>query len=182
LLLPLGILASAGGAALADYELISTTILSSSAASVTFSGLGTSAAAYKHLQIRYVGAQSANEFIHIQYNGSNTGYTSHHLEANGSSVSSINSIAGNWTGVLGSLGYGVAGVVNSLICDILDPFSTVKNKTSRTLRGSAASGLNNLCLASSIWGSTAAVTSITMGFPTAQTFLTGSRFSLYGLK
>jgi hypothetical protein len=53
---PLGILsaAGAGGGVAGDYELISSEILGTTAASVTFSSLGDYSSTYKHLQIRAV--------------------------------------------------------------------------------------------------------------------------------
>lgn len=181
----LGILAASGAGAVGSYELISSTVLTSSAASVTFSNLGTSAAAYKHLQIRYTARDSnaANyvETFSIRFNGdTGSNYSRHSLRGNGSSVFSnagtnqtlieIGHIAGN------SLGSGIfaAGVI-----DILD-FTAAKNKTVRSLTGGASTG-QEVALWSGSWMSTAAVTSILLESYGAS-FITGSRFSLYGLR
>lgn len=163
---------SSGGGA-AAYELISTTVLGSSQASVTFNLSSAQRLAYKHLQVRYVGNQSANEFNHIQFNGATSTYYSHTLEGNGSTVTSSN----GWTGVYCGTGYYASGMVNTWICDILDPFSTTKNKTTRAL-----GGRNAVYLASGGWFSTAEVTSVTVGMPGATTFGATSRFSLYGIR
>jgi len=96
MLIPLGILASAGGAS-AAYELISTTVLGSSQSSVTFSGLGTSAANYKHLQIRYTGrsSQASNEtFTLMRFNSdTSANYSWHYLLGNGTGVSSSSGVS-----------------------------------------------------------------------------------------
>jgi len=176
-----------GGGAAADYELISTTVLGSSAASVTFSGLGTSAAAYKHLQLRVV-ARSDNatvyEEMYIQANGdTGSNYVRHSLQGNGSAVSSnaltpptnmeVGSILGN------SAASGAFGVA---VIDILDFANTSKNKTFRSISGRNATGQDNINLRSGLWMSTSAITSLTVNKIFGANFITGSRFSLYGLK
>lgn len=185
MLLPLGILASSGGAALADYELISTTILGSAAASVTFSGLGTSAAAYKHLQIRVVARHDvANQYDsgYIQFNGDTAGnYSFHELTGSGSSVASGGGSSSTrlWSTRL----TGSSATANSFagnIVDILDFASTSKNKTVRGFGGLTSSS-NLVQLVSGAWLSTSAVTSILLA-PNSGNFVTGSRFSLYGLR
>ena len=170
---------SGGAGASADYELISTTVLGSSAASVTFSGLGTSAAAYKHLQIRVAATPvAAGVTMWVQFNGDTaSNYNHHFLVGQGGIVYSGNGATAN-----GTLIGGIAGWTNSYamasIMDILDFSNTSKNKTTRALSGQA-SGEVELC--SGLWRSTAAVTSATVYFG-GTNIATGSRFSLYGLK
>jgi len=170
-----------GGGAAADYELISTTVLGSSAASVTFSGLGTSAAAYKHLQIRAVALRTGNEWAGMQFNGDTTGsnyYFNHRLEGNGSSAAS-----GAQATVAGFSGsswlYQFGTTPNAIITDIFDFGSSTKNKTIRTISGNSA---GRVALDSSLWMSTSAITSITLKNIDSANWSTGSRFSLYGLK
>ena len=176
---------SAAPAADAAYELISTTILSSSAASVTFSGLGTSAAAYKHLQIRYVAKTSrtgAGEYLVMRFNSDNTlsNYKGHELGGNGTSMYSApqdNSISR-----LGrASGTDTANAFGAGISDILDFANTSKNKTVRSLSGYKDTGSESV-LTSFLWLSTTAITSITITTDLSNNILTGSRFSLYGLK
>jgi hypothetical protein len=90
MLIPFGILsaAGAGGGVAGDYELISSEILGTTAASVTFSSLGDYSSTYKHLQIRAVVRHSAadNEnYTTITFNGSDFVET-HYLVGLGSSV------------------------------------------------------------------------------------------------
>lgn len=178
MLLPLGILASAGGGA-AAYELISTTVLGSTATSVTFSGLGTSAANYKHLQVR--GAVFTSSWIDIRFNGdTGSNYSYHELRGNGSSVSS-SANAGGQTFMLTALGQSASGVT-AFVTDVLDHASTSKNKTIRTLGGTTAGG-NVVGLTSGVWLNTAALTSLTVeAFGLTTSFAAGSRFSLYGIR
>lgn len=177
---------SAGGApgGAGDYELISTTVLGSSAASVTFSGLGTSAAAYKHLQIRMTGrGDSAVASIsnRLRFNSATSTYADHYLDANGSSVTSGANTSGDTFLRLGRLPAASqsANIFGALIVDILDFASTSKNKTLKSLSGSA--GYNYLTFYSGLWASTSAITDITI-LTESGNFATGSRFSIYGLK
>jgi len=66
------------------------------------------------------------------------------------------------------------------VLDILDAYSTTKNKTIRSLSGMTG-GANNLQLYSGLWNNTAAISSLNI-FPGATNFVAGSRFSLYGIR
>ncbi|CAB4157159.1 hypothetical protein UFOVP692_3 [uncultured Caudovirales phage] len=174
--------AGAGGALVSDYELIETQILGSGQSAITFSSLGTYSSTYKHLQIRsasLVNAGTSNLAI-LRFNGdTGNSYVSHYLEGNGSSVGS------NWSTLTSSIYYGFWGTgsttaVHGAVVDIIDPYSTSKNKTIRSLNGNTNAGSPLATLYSGVWISTASTTSLTISSPS--NFLTGSRFSLYGLK
>ena len=169
-------------------------VLTSSAASVTFSGLDSYATAgYKHLQIRAVAAQTAN--IHewkMRVNGDATAgkYWSHYLVGNGSTVTSGNTNLPYFQlkqciPRLSALGYGadVDDSFNATIVDVLDFSDTSKNTTVRTLSGfHEAGGLGQgISLNSGGWFDTTAITSISFE-PNAGSLVTGCRFSLYGSK
>jgi len=173
--------AGAGGGFSSDYELISSTILSSNQASVSFN-VSTLGSTYKHLQIRYV-ARDSGTFGAIlnttaRFNSSSTGYYSHYLGGDGSTVASgaISTSSQLYSGVY--YGAGVSNIVGAGVMDLLDPFSTTKNKTLRTLAGVAGSGIY---MSSSFWANTAAVTSFEI-FSNGTSFGTSSRFSLYGIR
>jgi len=187
-LIPLGFWAasgSGGGGAAADYELISTTVLGSSAASVTFSGLGTSAAAYKHLQIRAVARSDAGSQqvgYYSRFNGdSGANYSSHYLGGNGSVVYSGAATSQTAMAIAPMPGSTYsANVYHATVIDILDFASSTKNKTWRSLSGFTGSN-TSVEVDSNAWLSTAAITSIVL-YPASGNLITGSRFSLYGLK
>jgi hypothetical protein len=176
--------AGAGGGALSDYELITTQILGTAASSITFSGLAAYASTYKHLQIRAV-ARDTNTAATIRnsvmtFNADTTSYYSHGLAGDGSSVTSaaISTSTAGYPMIYYSGGtsqiYGV-GVI-----DILDAFSTTKNKTVRGLSGVGASG-GLILLASFAYFDTQAISSIEF-FSTGSQWAIGSRFSIYGIK
>ena len=192
MLIPLGVLAASGaGPVGGDYELIETTILGSSAASVTFSSLATYASTYKHLQVRVVTRNSrAAEWsgISFRFNAdSGTNYSSHFLKGDGVSVSSSatansNAISNGSLEVAGS--GNSADIFSGIIYDILDPYSTAKNKTVRYFggRGAVSSGDKQILLASGAWRDLSSVTEISLTANPDGNFVAGSRFSLYGIK
>lgn len=173
-------------AAVSDYELISTTVVGAGGAtSITFSGLNTT---YKHLQVRVVARSNYGDYwgrLSFRFNGdSGSNYSGHYLIANGSSISS--SAAPNSTRVEAGQVSGNAqssGVFSPTVVDILDAFSTTKNKTFRCLSGqNGIGGETFVSLVSGVWRNTAAVTSIDLSNVYGTAFLAGSRFSLYGLR
>lgn len=182
MLLPLGILASASGGA--DYELISTTLVTSAVASVTFSSLNTVAAGYKHLQLRITERSSAsvNSQLYLRFNSdSGNNYSEHQLNANGSSVTSYGGNAVSFAPMgTGPESGATANAFSARVIDILDFSNTSKNKTVRELYGFAAS-TNKVGLYSAGWYSTAAITSLLVGM-NAGNIVANSRISLYGLK
>ncbi len=184
---PLGIL-SAAGAAVVDtgaYELISSTILGTATSSITFD-VSTFASTYKHLQIRMVGRTSrANngDGFNIRFN-SDTGanYALHTLRGEGSSI--FSEAGANQTSI--QIGYAEAnnntsGSFAACVFDVLDAFSTTKNKTARGLSGYSSS-IGRILLNSGHWRNTNAITSIEVIVAIGPNFLAGSRFSLYGIK
>lgn len=183
-LFPLGILSAAGaGGEAPTYELISTQIVSgSSTATITFSNLGDFASTYKHLQIRMsdrINFAGDEQSYQLKFNG-NSGTRTHALYGIGSgSPASID--FGSAAIFLFSLGNnGATNNFTAKVLDILDPFSTTKNKTIRSLSGNPDPVNQRVILTSGFWDSTASVTSISL--EVAQTFTAGSRYSLYGIR
>lgn len=188
-LIPWGIWAASGagsGGVSGAYELISTTILGADTNSVTFSGLGTSAASYRHLQIR-VTARSSNgavgDSLGLRFNSdSGSNYAEHVLYGNGSSAASGAGTSQTFMSAMTMAGNSAsANIFGSGIIDILDFSQTTKNKVLRSLSGNQAQPF--VQLRSGLWMSTAAITSINLFSANGATnLLTGSRFSIYGLK
>lgn len=177
--------AGAGGGASSDYELISTTILGASTGSVTFSSI---AGTYKHLQLRITarhdGAVQAVQ-TNMYFNSDQAAnYSWHALEGNGSTAVSFAQTSKNNV-YLGGAASGTTAANNfsSYLVDILDYASTNKYKVTRTMHGYTDGTYKNLDYASGLWQSTSAISSITIA-PVLQggNFITGSRFSLYGIK
>ena len=169
--------------------LIQRTTLSSNTASVTFSGIPST---YQHLQIRLLArsstAGSNNAQLRLVMN-SDTGfnYAYHNLNGNGSSVTAAGGASGSPFGWM-TMGADfipkdslTANAFAAAIIDIHDYASTSKNKTVRMIGGDDINGAGGFInLASGLWLSTSAITSIQISCP--DTFKSGSTFALYGYK
>jgi hypothetical protein len=187
MLIPFGVLSAAGAGGVAgDYELIATELVGADTPSITFSSLATYSSTYKHLQIRTASRNSRTGFstgvVSLRFNGdTSSSYTYHELFGNGSSVSSY--ADGSQTSIRGA--FFVAGASTAAnafgggVLDILDPFSTTKNTTTRSLSGVADAAV---ALTSGAFFKTDAITSITLLGIGGTNLVAGSRFSLYGIR
>ena len=183
--IPLGILDFPTAAG--SYDLLETQVLSSSASSVTFTGLG-SYSDYKHLQIRYTlrGVDNAANLDLIQwtFNGTVGGsdYAYHRLRGYNSTVSSSASSSQSlmYSGIFPDDGQD-GGIFGAGVADILDFSSSSKNKTLRVFDGSWFTSFPNVYLSSGLYNDTTPVTSITMASDKSG-WVAGSRISLYGVK
>jgi len=169
----------AGGAA---YELITSTILSSSQPSVTFSSLGTYSSTYKHFQIRLTAkdnrAVNSSRF-YIRVNAATSNYLTHSLYGDGSTAGSGAGYTDRIV-IQGSTGNTATNIYGTAVIDLFDAFAT-KNKTFRSFSGLLVSGYTVLEVISGTWFDTATLSSITIGGDFGD-LLAGSRFSLYGIK
>lgn len=187
MLIQLGILAGAGGvAAVPAYELISTNILGSDQSAISFN-ISSFASTYKHIQIRGT-ARCTNTStlagLRIRLDSdSGTNYSNHSLDA-------VNSGTPGSTGTANTSDVSFyipgntssAGTFAGFVTDILDIYSTTKNKTIRCSSGFNAVGSWNIAqLTSGAWRNLSAVSSVNLS-PNQNNFLTGSRFSIYGVK
>ena len=184
----------AGNAAFepSDEDILAEEILSSSAASVTFSGLDAYAADYEHLQIRGVirtnRSGQTNSESSLRINGdTGANYSQHRLRGTGSAVES--SAGTSQTSISISDGTSstnsTASSYSAFVVDILDPFSSSKNTTIRFLFGNAATtyfGSGDIRLGSGAYLNTASVTSLSIIDRNATSIVTGSTFTLIGVK
>jgi hypothetical protein len=178
---------SAGPSPTGSYDLLATEILTSATSSVTFSSLGDYATDYQHLQIRAVvnsdRSGQALDSLGMTFNGdTGSNYAFHQIDGTGSSVrsdagtSTTNIYAANLPG-----GTQTSTIFAGAVIDILDPFETTKNTTVRALGGLAGS-TSRVQLCSGLYNSTNAVTQFTFNSRNGANLLTGSRFSLYGIR
>jgi len=191
MLIPFGVLSAAGAGVAGDYELIESSILTGTTGSVTFSNLGTYSSVYKHLQIRVAARSTASEVltgVRLRLgNGSpdaSTLYSAHQLYGFNGSVASGGEINQTWVFCSAVAGASASSnVFGAVVIDILDPYSTTKFKTTRSLGGvSAGTGTNAyVALESGNWRGTSSVTD-TQVLPASGSWAAGSRFSLYGIK
>lgn len=184
----LGILNSqaAGAGGGAAYDLLETTVLASSASSVSFTGLD-AYTDYKHLQIRATVRRTtaANGLYScfLRFNSDSGGnYADHFLEGTGSAVQSSGGGSRNRI-LIDGVGVGdtnTAGIYAGMVLDILDFSSTTKNTTTRTLAGVPTDTDKAIFLQSGLYNQTSAITSLEFGINAD--LQSGTRLSLYGIK
>ena len=172
----LGIMASGISGHLSSFYSIAT--ITSSGSNLTFSSIpGT----YKSLQIRGLGIINSGYAMACYLNGDATSanYSNQTLAGNGTTAVANSSNATYYNSFF-QYNTTTGSYPNVQIIDILDYTSTSKYKTIRTFAGSSANttNTNNLEVASVLWASTAAITSIVMG---GATFQTGTTWALYGV-
>jgi hypothetical protein len=156
-----------------DFELIESVFVASTTASVTFNNLNQYATDYKHFQIRMVTTQTP----FIRFNSdSGSNYSYHRLIGAPPSVESGHGINQNRI-VMDYVGAG--GNLGSAVMDILDPFITTKNTTTRYIGGRTAA--SRVAMESGLWRNTAAIVSISV-IANDTSFPAGNRFSLYGIR
>jgi hypothetical protein len=160
------------------YDLLETTVLGTTATSVSFSSLSSTYSAYKHLQLRMVASSDVDQVVNLRMNGITTAvYSRHILRGDGGSVVSSNSI--NQGFIRLSETKATANIFTPMVVDILDFNDANKNTTVRCLSGLWAD--TYIEFISGVYRQTTAVDSLTISVP-ANNFIAGSRFSLYGIK
>ena len=120
----------------------------------------------------------------LRFNGVTTSsYSRHELNGNGSALSSNANI--NQTFIrLDAVSDGGqnANAFDAMILDILDFSNTNKNKTVRSFKGKTGTQ-QGIRLESGLFRDTSAITSMTFNFAlTSENFVSGCRFSLYGIR
>lgn len=168
------------------YDSLATVNLSASTATITFAGIP---AGYKHLQLRMLtrdsAAQSGSQ-SQMQINGdTGSNYNWHALYGNGSTATAAGG-SGSTTYIYGfdrtSAGSDGANIFGVDVIDILDYASTSKYKTIRALGGYDANGSGMVKLASGLYMSTNAITSLSISLQSGGSYVQYSQFALYGIK
>lgn len=170
----------AGISFLESFDSISSVYLSSSSSSsIEFTSIPST---YKHLQIRMSSRiTSGAQFLLMEINGDTTAtnYNYHVVEGDGSTVSSSGAASAFCRiGATrnGTNNFGV-GIVH-----ILDYANTSKFKTVRSIAGVDDRGVGGaIMMASSLWESTSAITSLKIYGNFSSTLAQYSRFDLYGI-
>ena len=161
------------------FDSLATTTLSTTAASITFSGIP---ATYKHLQIRMSAAFTGSVgsgFIAFNGDNASSNYSFHYLLGDQSSAGASNLTSQNQGKFTGGAGT-TTGTPNIMIMDILDYATTNKYKTTRAIYCNDVNGGGYVEYNSNNWRSTAAITSIVL--TPANSFNTYTKVSLYGVK
>jgi hypothetical protein len=159
------------------YEKIATTTLGSSVSTIDFSSI---TSAYTDLVIIITAKMSNDTDLWIRINndsGSNYSYTV--LRATGTAVTSGR--GSNVTAGLLADSEGLPGNDNNHIeiCQLMNYSNTTTNKTMITRANRANKGVDAVA---SLWRSTAAVNQITILNVGGETFSSGTKATIYGIK
>ena len=147
---------------------------------------------YTHLQIRYLARTNRATYgvesfkINVGVSSADTGanYTRHYLLGDGSSVAAAaDTSATYWEGV-NDFGTTTGGSFGAGVIDILDYANTNKYKTVRYITGFDSNDGNRdrITIASGLWQSSSAITSITLEADASQTLSQYTTLALYGIK
>lgn len=163
------------------------TVSSGGSSSISFTSIPST---YEHLQLRGIGRtnRSANgdySLISVNSDTSTSNYTTHYLQGNGTSAAAgayVQSYGGallnRWAAASDT-----SNVFGAAIVDILDYSNTNKYKTFRNIGAVDNNDANGqINLQSTLWLSTAAVTSLTITPGAGTSFNQYSHFALYGIK
>lgn len=165
------------------FHHLETVRLGGNASSVEFTNLARYSD-YQHLQIRAsmrTAVQSA--LVYISFNGdSGSNYSYHTLSGNGSSVGSGSGInATRLELYLSAASTEASGYYSGFIGDITDAFDMSKNKTFKGIHARPGNLFPEVVLNSGLWRSTNSLSSILLT-AASTSFVSGCRFSLYGIK
>ncbi len=165
------------------YDALATVSLSTTASSITFSGIPNN---YKHLQIRGIARCNFSADIldtYWTFNGTSSGYYAmHQIRGNGSTAASATDASTTDARVFVVPGSTVtSNMFGSAVVDILD-YTSSKNKTIRSLTGVERNGSGDIWLRSSLWMNSSPINSITINAEAGSSFIANSHFALYGVK
>jgi hypothetical protein len=168
-----------------DFELIESVFLASSAASITFSNLQNYANDYAHLQVRWTARTprvSGETQIFLQTNSNTSAnYGSHSLVGTGTAVTSGGDGVSNPSIGFATTANSPANAYGAGVVDILDAFSSTKNKTIRLINGASTSP-TYVSFRSFFVADLSPISLITISDLISLSLLSGSRFSLYGIR
>lgn len=185
MLIPIGIFASSGAiAAPGSFDLLESTVLTGTQATVSFTNLTSKYAAnYQHLQVRLVAKDNrspdASSRMYLRLNGVSSGYRWHELGGEGSVVYS--GVGSATDRIIFQANTGNSGNFGASVIDLLDAFEANKNRTFRIFSGQLVSGFNLVTLVSGSNFSTSSTDSLLFGSDFGS-FVAGTRLSLYGIK
>lgn len=155
------------------YEPISTTTLSTATATVTFSSIPQT---YTDLVLIVNGVESANQYVAIRFNGDTAGnYSQTRLYGNGTSVTSDRQ---------SSVTFGRLSVGNptNRFAIVASVFNYTNATTYKTWLSRSNVANDYVGAVVGVWRiSPVAITSLSVLTTTADTFLTGTTFTLYGI-
>jgi len=146
---------------------------------------------YKHIQVRATFKAAGTGFyvddLLLRLNSdTSSNYTKHYLQGNGSTATAVGTASTTSIdcGRILSSDAALANMTTTVIIDIHDYASTSKYKTVRIFSGDEGNindGSFRVVLASGLWQSTSAITSLTFSTSAALNFTSATSVALYGM-
>jgi hypothetical protein len=166
------------------YTLISSNVLSSSAASVTFSSIPST---YTDLVLRFssrTSRTSVYDQIKLTFNGDTaTNYSDTYVFGDGATAYSGSDVSSNYSLLLYSNGdSATASTFGQGELYIPNYAGSAKKPSSSFIVAETNATTQRMGVNANLWQGTAAITSVTFTPFTATNFLSGSSFYLYGIK
>jgi len=173
---------------LSSYESIATATGTGSSTTISFSSIPSG---FKHLQIRGIGrsdgvSTSLTKLL-LRFNSdSGTNYSWHYLLGDGGTASALGGASATSIELREGLirASMLANTMSAYLVDILDAFSSSKNKTVRAFTGIEENDTNTasrITITSGLWMNTNAITSIDL-VSFSGNLSTSTTFALYGIK
>jgi len=161
----------------ATYEPIATTTLGSAAASIDFTSIGSG---FTDLRLVLAGSTSASTYLYFTINNTTTPYSYTYLYGTGAVANSKRNTSGGLTGIF--INDEVATGVSDRFLAELNFFSYAGStyKTSLSKYSGDRNGSGQVQLNVNLWGSTSAITQITL-YPSSGNFETGTTATLFGI-
>jgi hypothetical protein len=169
----------------ATYEPIATQTLSTSATEINFTSIS---GAYTDLVLVCNGGMSRTgaAFLMRVGNGSidsGSNYSETDLYGTGSAAGSTRQSNSTWWNIFSNVGSSTTAGENTFIMQIMNYSNTTTNKTMIARANSAPSTpYPGTAAGVFLWRSTAAINTIRLLRQSTDTFITGSTFTLYGIK
>lgn len=159
------------------YDLLATTVVSSSTGTVTFSGLDTLASGYRDLKLVIDAKMTASfYYAYLRFNGNSGTYNYVYASTTGSN-SATSSPADNKIQVPGRASYWGSANTNLVSIDIFD-FATSNIFTTCLIQYTNPS--QALEMMTGVWPNTTPVTSVSFS-ANVSSWAVGSTFNLYGV-
>jgi len=164
------------------YTLISSNILSSSAASVTFSSIP---ATYTDLVLKVSARSNGSSYTLVgKFNGTTANYSATFLQSNGSTVSSSAGSAQAAAYLYGGVNLSTTTANTFASAEIYIPsYLSSANKPYSTFAANETNAsAADMFAHANLWSNTSAITSIEFSLTGGNNFVSGSSFYLYGIK
>jgi hypothetical protein len=164
----------------ATYEPISTTTLGSAVQTVTLSSIPQT---YTDLVVVVNAFSSVQSDLYVSFNADSSAlYSRTSVYGDGTSAGSIRNTRSDGYGYIILTYYGAVTTTQGASVHTINIFNYANTTTNKTVLARANAAAVGVDATVGMWGSTAAIDSMTFDLASTRTFSIGSTFTLYGIK